>query len=178
MEVSSVGIHLYQYGVSKRFRRKFVQTRPNIYNQAPAKDAVKYKTVTSIGYFFNRSPYLGTHVDKLDSMWKDLYDCKRPLEMLIFLLEANLVEVGTSAISPTEASKLPNATLPTPKDNSTYLVELGVFHHLHCLNMIRKAAYPDQYPEMWVYHGNGTVNHNALPSFHLGILDSRYISNG
>ncbi|PMD48120.1 hypothetical protein L207DRAFT_391616, partial [Hyaloscypha variabilis F] len=116
---------------------------------APAKDAVKYKTITSVGYFFNRSPYLGTDVERLDSMWKDLYD------------------FGTSAISPAEASKLPNATLPTAKDNSTYLVELGVFHHLHCLNMIRKAAYPDQYPEMWVYHDNGTVNHNSLPSFHL-----------
>jgi len=90
MEATSVGIHLYQYGVSKRFVRKLCfflikKLRTNIYNQAPAKDAVKYKTITSVGYFFNRSPYLGTDVERLDSMWKDLYDCKCPTQMLILL---------------------------------------------------------------------------------------------
>ncbi len=37
--------------------------------------------------------------------------------------------------------------------------------------MIRKTAYPDQYPdfsEMWTYHENGTVNHDTLPILHLG----------
>jgi hypothetical protein len=42
-----------------------------------------------------------------------------------------------------------------------YLVELQVIHDLHCLNMLRKVAHPDQYPEMFTYHQNGTVNHDT-----------------
>ncbi len=41
--------------------------------------------------------------------------------------------------------KLPNATTPFTYDTSHYIVELDVFHQLHCLNMLRKLAYPDVY---------------------------------
>ncbi|KAF2102662.1 hypothetical protein NA57DRAFT_71651 [Rhizodiscina lignyota] len=136
-------------GSSLLFKERFICTDPSLALWSPANGAVKWKTVTSDRYFFTRSPYMGTDIERLDAMWADLYD------------------YGTSAISPAENSKLLNSTLPSPKDNNTYVVELQVFHDLHCLNMIRKTAYPDQYPEMWEYYENGTVNHNSLPSFHL-----------
>lgn len=50
-----------------------------------------------------------------------------------------------SQISPESAAKLPNATTPFTHDTSRYIVELDVFHQLHCLNMMRKLAYPDVY---------------------------------
>ncbi|KAJ5772372.1 hypothetical protein N7520_002901 [Penicillium odoratum] len=33
--------------------------------------------------------------------------------------------------------------------------------------MLRKSLYPDQYPKMWAYHENGTVNHGTLQSMHM-----------
>ena len=43
------------------------------------------------------------------------------------------------------ASRLPNATTPIAGDPSHYMVQLDVFHQLHCLNMMRKMVYPDVY---------------------------------
>jgi hypothetical protein len=54
-------------------------------------------------------------------------------------------EVLISQISPESAAKLPNATTPFTNDTSHYIVELDVFHQLHCLNMLRKLVYPDVY---------------------------------
>ena len=45
---------------------------------APANDVVAYKTITSVPYFFERSPYLGTDRAMIDPMWEDLYDCNFP----------------------------------------------------------------------------------------------------
>jgi hypothetical protein len=75
---------------------------------------------------------------------------------------------GTSGINDAEAAKLFNATVSAPLADDVYLVELQVIHDLHCLNMLRKVAYPDQYPEMWDHFENGTVNHNTLQSLHIG----------
>ena len=50
-----------------------------------------------------------------------------------------------SQITAESAAKLPNATTPFTHDASFYIVELDVFHQLHCLNSLRKLAYPDVY---------------------------------
>jgi hypothetical protein len=50
-----------------------------------------------------------------------------------------------SQISPESAAMLPNATTPFTNDTSHYIVELDVFHQLHCLNVLRKLVYPDVY---------------------------------
>lgn len=76
--------------------------------------------------------------------------------------------VGISWITKEEASRMVNQTLPAPHDPDKYMIQLEVFHNLHCLNMLRKSLYPDEYPEMWEYHKNGTVNHNTLQSLHMG----------
>ncbi|KAL9610610.1 MAG: hypothetical protein Q9167_004684 [Letrouitia subvulpina] len=75
--------------------------------------------------------------------------------------------VGISGISKDEASNLLNETLPAPHDPNTYMIQLEVFHNLHCLNMLRKTIYPDQYPDMVSYHDNGTINHGTLQALHM-----------
>ena len=75
---------------------------------------------------------------------------------------------GTSVITKNEASKLLNATATAPEHPDTHLIELQVYHDLHCLNMLRKVAYPDQYPEMVKENGDGTVNHDWLMGLHIG----------
>jgi len=80
-------------------------------------------------------------------------------------------------LTASEAAKLLNATLPAPNDPSTFVVELEVFHDLHCLNMLRKLAYPEEYPEMWERYDNGTVNHDSRNGLHIGkipLLNERF----
>ena len=81
------------------------------------------------------------------------------------------VPVGISGISKDEASHLLNKTLSAPEDPDTYMIQLEVFHNLHCLNMLRKTIYPDQYPDMVAYHDNGTINHGTLQALHMGELN-------
>lgn len=51
-----------------------------------------------------------------------------------------------SQISPAQAALLPNATTRFNNETDLHIVELDVFHQLHCLNMMRKLVYPDAYP--------------------------------
>lgn len=37
---------------------------------------------------------------------------------------------------------MPNATSPTNFDGTQYVVQLDIFHTLHCLNILRKLVYP------------------------------------
>ncbi|POR36397.1 Uncharacterized protein TPAR_03407, partial [Tolypocladium paradoxum] len=46
------------------------------------------------------------------------------------------------ADSPDLAARLRNATTPTASDPTQYMVELCVFHQLHCLDLMRKLVYP------------------------------------
>lgn len=57
---------------------------------------------------------------------------------------AHNLTVGTSTISKAEADKLPNPTLPIPGTDK-YLIQLDVWHQLHCLNDLRKLLYPDRF---------------------------------
>ena len=50
-----------------------------------------------------------------------------------------------------------------------YLVELQVFHDLHCLNMIRKAVYLDHYPDMLEKNPDGTIYRGSTNALHLGL---------
>ncbi|KAL2167192.1 hypothetical protein VTG60DRAFT_1604 [Thermothelomyces hinnuleus] len=52
---------------------------------------------------------------------------------------------GVSVIHQDSACRLPNATTPLPQDRSRYVVQLDVFHQLHCLNRLRKLLYPKVY---------------------------------
>ncbi|KAF5679232.1 hypothetical protein FHETE_973 [Fusarium heterosporum] len=95
---------------------------------SPAQSVVEYETVVfSGGLREEKSSFRGSSSD-VDDEWDKLYN-----------------EVLISQISPGQAAKLPNATTPFTNDTSHYIVELDVFHQLHCLNMLRKLVYPAVY---------------------------------
>ncbi|KAF2812836.1 uncharacterized protein BDZ99DRAFT_495991 [Mytilinidion resinicola] len=104
---------------------------------SPAQDAVHYE-IKKFNHGFNDdiSPLQGPPSDERDKLWEDLYN------------------FGMSAIPKSQATLLPNRTGPIPGLDGQYLVELDVFHQLHCLNNIRMSRYPDRYT---------TISHNGIP---------------
>jgi hypothetical protein len=130
---------------------------------------VSYKLVEFDKYFENRSPYTQTPSTHLGKMWEDLYNCTLLISIPFTHDQINLTsEIGLSGISAEEASKLLEPTTHLPQDNSTYVVTLGVFHQLHCVNHLRQALYPDEYPELWEYKADGTVDHGTIRALHRG----------
>ncbi|KAE8146601.1 hypothetical protein BDV25DRAFT_143528 [Aspergillus avenaceus] len=124
---------------------------PSLGIWSPANDLIKYKTVTFESYFLGHedSPWTRAPKESKDALWDSIY------------------EFGISGISENEASNLLNETLTSPNDPDTYMIQLEVFHLIHCLNMLRKVVYPDQYPELWSYHDNGTINHDTRQAVHI-----------
>lgn len=118
-----------------------------------------------------KTPYMGYPNDEIDQMWEDLYQCKlRNLTLLHNVVRADTIYHrvdGDSAITKEEASRL---ALPTINERGTdrYLIQLEVFHQLHCLNDIRKAFYPERWPNKWEYNVDGTVNRNTMQFRHWG----------
>jgi mycotoxin biosynthesis protein UstYa len=55
-----------------------------------------------------------------------------------------------------------------PGDEKKSLVMLGMWHQLHCLNIVRKALYRERWPEMWKLHENGSVNFDTEEMYHIG----------
>ncbi|KJX92026.1 hypothetical protein TI39_contig5958g00001 [Zymoseptoria brevis] len=115
---------------------------PSIAIYSPAAEAVEYHVVDFGKYFLRRSEYMPKFgqlpTDDLDKRWEDLYD------------------FGISSIPRWQADKLENKTEAIP-GTEDYLIELDMFHQLHCLDMVRKALYPDRY-EGWKWNPDGTVN--------------------
>ncbi|KAJ7692053.1 hypothetical protein B0H17DRAFT_1061792 [Mycena rosella] len=81
------------------------------------------------GLGHDRPPFQGPSSPEIDDAWASLY------------------QFGISRIPKSEAALLPNKTSGIPGDPGYYIVELDVFHQLHCLNTIRKALHPAYYPE-------------------------------
>ncbi len=74
-----------------------------------------------------------------------------------------MLEVGITAIPADDAAKLQTETLQIPGSRD-YLVQLGVFHQLHCLNALRKALYPERYK---VDNAEIAWNHWGELQFHI-----------
>ncbi|KAL7795106.1 hypothetical protein V8C37DRAFT_375616 [Trichoderma ceciliae] len=106
--------------------RQFEQLRILSEVYSPAESAIEYKTVVFTGGLHgDRSAYQG-YSDEVNERWNSLFN-----------------DIGISQIPAAMAARLPNATTPTAHDPSLYMVELDVFHQLHCLNLMRKLVYPD-----------------------------------
>ncbi|KAJ8489377.1 hypothetical protein ONZ45_g11588 [Pleurotus djamor] len=100
------------------------------YLYSPAEDAISYKYYTFFnGFTDDVSPFQVPPSPELDERWEDLYN------------------FGISRIPKSQAAHLPNSTEVIPGDEDHYIVELDVFHELHCLNRIRKALFPAHYPD-------------------------------
>ncbi|KAK3317707.1 hypothetical protein B0T19DRAFT_435447 [Cercophora scortea] len=96
---------------------------------SPAQDALEYEVRKfRLGLDGDTTEFQGQPSPELDKNWSNLYD-----------MGINLIPRGMAA-------KLPNKTIIFPHDEQRrYLVELDVFHQLHCLNMIRQALHPEYY---------------------------------
>jgi len=69
--------------------------------------------------------------------------------------------VGISQTSHEEAQKLPDPTLPI-SGTDMYLIELDVWHELHCLNDLRMLLYPERFPGLEELRlQNGTIDRNT-----------------
>ncbi|KAI5927173.1 hypothetical protein F4810DRAFT_707123 [Camillea tinctor] len=97
---------------------------------SPVEDIIRYENVVfSTGFGHERTEYQGPPTPERDALWDDLYG------------------FGISRIPRESASKLVNKTVPIPGEPGQYVIQLNVFHQLHCLNMIRKSLYSDvEYP--------------------------------
>ncbi|KAG4441929.1 hypothetical protein IFR05_002613 [Cadophora sp. M221] len=121
---------------------------PSLGIWSPAQYSITYKTIKFDSYFTNRSPYTQPPSKELDKKWEDLYS------------------FGLSSITPQEASHLNEPTAHLPHDENTYIVTLGVFHQLHCVNHLRKALYPDEYTGLWEFNPDGSVKRDTVLALH------------
>ncbi|KAJ9602034.1 hypothetical protein H2200_013394 [Cladophialophora chaetospira] len=118
----------------------------------PANTAVEYVEKQFDGTFYSKgNEYTGFPTDETDALWEDLFD------------------FGISVIGPEEAAKLAIPTLPIP-GTERYLIELDVFHQLHCLNRIRKVFYPERYGNFLhaMMDADGNVNRSKNEFRHWG----------
>ncbi|CAE7193445.1 hypothetical protein P3342_009432 [Pyrenophora teres f. teres] len=117
---------------------------PSLSVWSPANDAVEYHEEHFVAALANSTDYMGFPDDEIDKRWSDLYD------------------FGISVISEEEAKKLPNPTIPIP-GTKDYLVELDVWHSLHCLNDLRKLLYPERFQMLErLMTKNGTIDRNSF----------------
>jgi hypothetical protein len=77
---------------------------------------------------------------------------------------------GIIEVTAEEAANLPNSTAELPHKPNSYVVEIDIFHQLHCLNYIRKALYPDRYMEDFrdAYDEHGRRNYFGHEARHYG----------
>ncbi|KAL4982440.1 hypothetical protein BDW68DRAFT_195347 [Aspergillus falconensis] len=108
---------------------------------SPANRILRYKTQTfSSGFGDERTPYMGPPTDAYDEAWEDLYN------------------YGIIKIPKSDAAQLVNYTLPLASNPDEYVVEIDVFHQLHCLHHLHKKA--------WGYEmGVNTSNSDEVSAF-------------
>ncbi|KAE9987416.1 hypothetical protein EG328_002772 [Venturia inaequalis] len=115
---------------------------------SPAKSVVSYENrVFTSGFGHERTEYQGPPSPERNALWDDLYGCKFIAVSTTEVSDNLSSQVGISRIARPSAAQLVNRTVPIPGDPGHYVVELNVFHQLHCLNMIRKRLYStEEYP--------------------------------
>lgn len=114
---------------------------------APASAALRHERVVfPSGFGIERSPFQGPPTDANNQLWDDLYNCKfaRRREFRLSLYFADLSPVGITRLSADEARPMENKTLPIPGPEGGYVVQLAVFHHLHCLVEICRSSIDDR----------------------------------
>ncbi|KAH8889433.1 hypothetical protein GQ53DRAFT_652198 [Thozetella sp. PMI_491] len=110
---------------------------------SPASHLVEYYTTNITTAFMTKTPYMGFPTNETDQLWEDLY------------------QFGDSFITEEEANRLAYPTINQPGTDN-YIIQLEVFHQLHCLNDIRKAFYPERWPKKWPHNKDGSINRNDM----------------
>ncbi|KAH7030008.1 hypothetical protein B0J12DRAFT_745274 [Macrophomina phaseolina] len=120
---------------------------PSLGVWSPANNAVEYHEVHFQAALANQTAYMGFPNDEIDKRWSELYD------------------FGISVITEEEAMNLHRPTLPIP-GTKDYLVELDVWHSLHCLNDLRKLLYPERYHMLERLTKDGVIDRNSFAFRH------------
>ncbi|BAE62512.1 unnamed protein product [Aspergillus oryzae RIB40] len=119
---------------------------PSLQVYSPANDVVEYIPQQHFrAALFNQTEYMGFPTDETDKLWSDLYN------------------FGISTITEDEAKKLHSPTIPI-FGTKKYLIQLDVWHELHCLNDLRKTLYPERYTMDSLdslKFPNGTINRDT-----------------
>ncbi|KAL5355025.1 hypothetical protein BJX96DRAFT_170277 [Aspergillus floccosus] len=125
---------------------------------SPANRVIKYKTVTFNSGFKTKTPYMGPPSDAYDKAWEGLYN------------------YGIIKIPQSDAAQLINRTIPLASEPGMYVVELDVFHQLHCLHHLHKKAWghdmgvnmsdPKEVEDFWTHldHCSDSLRQNLMCS--------------
>ncbi|EJP70447.1 tat pathway signal sequence [Beauveria bassiana ARSEF 2860] len=81
------------------------------------------------GSLFKRSPYSGPPTPEMDKTW------------------GRYTEMGSNDARASTSYSLETAVHLEETQNIGYMASLGLFHQIHCLNMLRKFIYLDYYKE-------------------------------
>ncbi|KAK3368288.1 hypothetical protein B0H63DRAFT_565013 [Podospora didyma] len=124
---------------------------PSLGIYSPANGAVEYIEKMKLRpALFNLTEYMGypTSDGRTDELWSNLYN------------------FGISKISKAEAKKLVSPTVAIP-GTEDYLIQLDVWHELHCLNGLRKLLYPEVYGGLGkVTRPDGTIDRGSAMFHH------------
>lgn len=101
---------------------------------APAKNILEHELVRFKKIRHEKTLFDGPPSDEVDKAWKELYDCTFLTSLclspkIIFIFDLD----SFSAISKSEAALILNGTEAFTGDEKHYVVQLDVFHQLHCL---------------------------------------------
>ena len=153
---------------------------------APAQSAINYEVEVFPENLWTKTPYMtkedGFPSNETDELWDELYKRRSkpyiqntvPQPSYRILLKPSSfaygLQDGIVEVAAEEATMLPNTTAELPHKSDFYVVEIDVFHQLHCLNYIRKALYPDRYMKDFrdAYNDDGKRNYNGHDSRHYG----------
>ncbi|RAH54431.1 hypothetical protein BO85DRAFT_103687 [Aspergillus piperis CBS 112811] len=131
---------------------------------SPANKLIKYRTVTFESGFAKKTPYMGPPTEAYDKAWEDLYN------------------YGIIKIPQSEAAQLVNYTMPLASEPGMYMVELDVFHQLHCLHHLHKKAWghdmgvnmsdPEDVENFWTHldHCSDSIRQNLMCSSDLSTI--------
>ncbi|KAG6359114.1 hypothetical protein INS49_012634 [Diaporthe citri] len=108
-------------GISRCIRAALgISAAINVLLCSPANEAISYKEVVFDSSVQNgKTPYQGAPNAENNALWHHLYN-----------------KVGISQI-PASSARLEVPSSPVPGHEDQHYIQLDVFHHLHCLNMIR-----------------------------------------
>ena len=98
---------------------------------SPGLEAVEYESRTFRGSLYHLSPWKGAPDDELDALWY------------------RVGQIGAMSITSDEVERLgkdPTLVVKWPEEaGGGHVASVEVFHHLHCLNFIRKSTYRAYY---------------------------------
>ncbi|CEJ92866.1 hypothetical protein VHEMI08494 [[Torrubiella] hemipterigena] len=110
------------YGTDRFHQHKLY---PSQLTYSPAQDEIEYEVkMYHTGIEYAPVEFQGPPSESLDRAWDSIFN------------------FGISTISEEQAKRMTNYTSPVPNHEDEYIIELDVFHQLHCLNVFRKAFTP------------------------------------